>query len=113
MSRGRTKSSALDIRQSPWFVASISLARCARLGPLCGSGRRQNSRNDPHSGPMFVVSFHCHQIGSQIVNVAVGVGRQQLSMRLVWITNLDARSVARSRKRALRSISETQDDVEV
>jgi len=27
------------------------LARSARLGPLCGSQREQNSRNEPHSGP--------------------------------------------------------------
>ena len=33
-----------------WLAVS-ALARSARLGPLCGSQRVQNSRNKPHGGP--------------------------------------------------------------
>jgi hypothetical protein len=40
----------------PLAVASLSLARFARLGPLCEGQRVQNSRNQPHSGPMSTKS---------------------------------------------------------
>src|SRR5262245_27032013 len=58
-------------------------------------------------------SLQRRQIGGQVVDVRIDVRRQQLSMRLEWILNLDARVITRSGKRALRSISETHDDVEV
>ena len=46
------KGSALDIPAEPGLVASVFLARSARLGPLCGQAQRvQNSRFGPHSGP--------------------------------------------------------------
>jgi glycine/D-amino acid oxidase-like deaminating enzyme/nitrite reductase/ring-hydroxylating ferredoxin subunit len=37
--------------RSPWLVASVSSARSARLGPLCGAQRVRNSHNEAHSGP--------------------------------------------------------------
>ncbi|MGH9254823.1 MAG: serine/threonine protein kinase [Vicinamibacterales bacterium] len=44
--------SALDIPQSPRLVDSVGLARSARLGPLYGPQRVQNSRSGPYSGPI-------------------------------------------------------------
>ena len=52
-----TKDSALDVRAEPWVGCQSLLARFARLGPLCGSGRIRNSRNEPHSGPRVSSPF--------------------------------------------------------
>ena len=45
------KGTALDISSEPSAGCQSLLARFARLGPLCGSRRVRNSRNEPHSGP--------------------------------------------------------------
>jgi pimeloyl-ACP methyl ester carboxylesterase len=45
------KGSALDIPAEPLAGCQHLLARSARLGPLCGSLREQNSHKEPHSGP--------------------------------------------------------------
>jgi hypothetical protein len=44
--------SALDIPTEPLAGCQHLLARSARLGPQCASQREQNSRNEPHSGPI-------------------------------------------------------------
>jgi hypothetical protein len=41
--------------QSPSAGCQYLLPRSARLGPLCGSQREQNSRYEPHSGPIHHV----------------------------------------------------------
>src|SRR5437867_3005194 len=46
------KGAALDIPREPLAGCQYFLARSARPGPLCGTQRVQNSRNEPHSGPM-------------------------------------------------------------
>ena len=46
------KGSALDIPAEPLAGCQQFLARSARPGPPCGSQRVQNSRNEPHSGPI-------------------------------------------------------------
>ena len=49
--KNQPRDSALDIPAEPVAGWQYLLARSARLGPLCGRQRVQNSRNKPHSGP--------------------------------------------------------------
>ena len=55
MRRGAIPTSAgappVDIPAEPRDWLPTSLASFARLGPLCGLQRLQNSRNEPHCGP--------------------------------------------------------------
>jgi len=51
------KGSALDIPAEPLAGCQYLLARSARLGPLCRSQRVQNSRNEPHSGPIVEAAW--------------------------------------------------------
>jgi len=52
-----TKGSALDLPAELSVGSQSLLARFARLGPLCGSQRVRNSRNEPHSGPEALSPF--------------------------------------------------------
>jgi WG containing repeat len=51
------KGPALGIPAEPLPGCQYLLARSARLGPLCGSQRVQNSRNEPHSGPEELIPY--------------------------------------------------------
>jgi nitrile hydratase accessory protein len=51
------KGSVLDIPSEPLTGWQYLLPRFARLGPLCGSQRVRNSRNQTHSGPRALSLF--------------------------------------------------------
>jgi hypothetical protein len=43
----------LDIPVEPLAGCQCLFGALARLEPLCGSGRVQHSRDEPHSGPIY------------------------------------------------------------